>query len=146
VTDVQPASAIVRRVLPAPPEVVFDEWLNQEALAEFMAPLPARAAQVEIEPRVGGRFRILMVEEDAEIQLTGEYIELDRPRRLKFSWRSDHHGGFDSIVTVSLEAHGSGETLMTIDHTLPPELVADHRHGWGLIAERLALRLSERAR
>ncbi len=137
----RPPSAVVQRVLPAPPHVVYDEWLDTDALAEFMCPAPARATTIECEPRIGGRLLIVMVDADAVIQVTGEYLELDRPRRLKFSWKSDHHGGFDSVVTVSLEPYGREQTLMTIDHALPRHLVDDHQKGWNQIAERLAHRL-----
>ena len=137
-------SAIVQRVLPAPPEVVFDEWLDRDALVEFMSPDPARASRVECEPWVGGRYLIEMVNDDSITRMTGEYLELDRPRRLRFSWRSDSHGGFDSEVTVSFEPTGNDETLMTIDHALPPHLVDDHQQGWTKFAERLATRLAAR--
>jgi uncharacterized protein YndB with AHSA1/START domain len=135
------SSAVVQRVIPASPEVVYDAWLDIEALAEFMCPAPARATDIQCEPWVEGRLRIVMVDGQTVIKVAGEYLELDRPRRLKFTWRSDHHGGFESVVTVSLEPHGRAETLMTIDHALPPQLVGDHQHGWHLIAEVLARRL-----
>jgi uncharacterized protein YndB with AHSA1/START domain len=135
-------SAIVQRVLPAPAEVVFDEWLDRDALMEFMSPDPARASKVECEPWVGGRYLIEMVNGDSVTRMTGEYLELDRPRRLRFTWRSDSHGGFDSVVTISFEATCNDETLMTIDHELPAHLVGDHEQGWNKIAERLAAKLT----
>jgi uncharacterized protein YndB with AHSA1/START domain len=131
----------VQRIVPAPPQVVYDEWLDTEALGEFMCPAPARATDIQCEPWVGGHLRIVMVDGQTVINVAGEYLELDRPHRLKFTWRSDHHGGFESVVTVSLKPHGRSETLMTIDHALPPQLVGDHQKGWNQIAERLARRL-----
>jgi uncharacterized protein YndB with AHSA1/START domain len=141
-TEVQRMSAVVRKMLSAPAEVAYDEWLDPDALLEFMCPLPARASKVEVEPRVGGRYLIEMVNGDAVTRLTGEYLELDRPRRLKFSWTSDSHGRFDSVVTVSFEPNGRDQTLMTIDHALPPHMVDDHQNGWNTIAEMLALKLT----
>jgi uncharacterized protein YndB with AHSA1/START domain len=137
-----PKSAVVRRVLPAPPTAVYDEWLDPDALVEFMCPLPARATRVECEPRIGGHFLIQMMDGDAVIQMTGEYLELDRPHRLKFTWNSDSHGGIDSVVTISLEPTGRDQTLMTIDHALPAHLVDDHQQGWNKIAERLGSRFA----
>ena len=91
---------------------------------------------------VGGRLRIDMVDEDAVVHVTGTYLELDRPRRLHFTWTTDYGDGFDSTVTVTFEPHGPGETLMTIDHAgLPPQWRDDHERGWGLIAAQLAQRL-----
>ena len=48
-----------------------------------------------------------------------------------------------SEVTVILEEHGAGQTLMTIEHErLPNGQVDPHRHGWDAIAGQLAEALS----
>src|SRR5262249_48034895 len=44
---------VVRRTLPAPPDAVYDEWLDPEALTEWMCPRPARCLAVTLDPRVG---------------------------------------------------------------------------------------------
>ena len=140
-TGASATSAVVRRVIPAPPEVVYDAWLDEEALAEFMCPHPSRAGQVQVEPRIGGCFFIVMVHPDHSTEITGEYLELDRPRRLRFSW--SYGPSVDSVVTITFEAHGDDGTLMTIDHTkLPPEDVESHTSGWSSIAEELEKKLA----
>ena len=145
-TEESPTSAVVQRVLPAPPEVAFDEWLDPEALAEFTCPYPTRAGVVECDPRVGGRLRIDMIDDDSVVHVTGEYLAVDRPHRLHFTWTTDFADGFDSIVTVTFEAHGDGETLMTIEHAqLPAEWRSDHERGWAIIAEQLADKLEPSA-
>jgi uncharacterized protein YndB with AHSA1/START domain len=143
VSDERATSAVVRRVLPARPEVVFDEWLDPDALAEFICPAPTRAGIVECDGRVGGQLRVDMVDVDRVVHVTGEYLEVDRPRRLRFTWITDFGGGFDSVVTVTFEPHGERDTLMTIDHAeLPPGWRDDHEQGWGTIASQLAARLA----
>lgn len=140
-----PTSAVVRRVLPAPPDAVYDEWLDPEALAEFICPPPARPGIVECDPRVGGRLRVVMIDPEQVVNVTGEYLVLDRPALLRFTWNSELGGGFASVVTVTLEPHGDAETLMTIEHArLPRDWRDDHAKGWALIAEQLdrALRVT----
>ena len=51
-------TARVQRVLPAPPGVVYDEWLDPDALTEWMCPRPARCLRVEMEPWTGGSLRL----------------------------------------------------------------------------------------
>jgi uncharacterized protein YndB with AHSA1/START domain len=132
------ASAIVTRVLPAPPEVVYDEWLDVDALTEFMCPSPGRPGTVECDPRVGGKLRIVMIQPDHVVNVVGEYLDLSRPRRIRFTWNSDYRGGFESVVTVNLDPHGEDETLITIEHQRLPEHVArDHEQGWSSIASKL---------
>jgi uncharacterized protein YndB with AHSA1/START domain len=136
------ATAIVRRVLPATPEVAYDEWLDAAALAEFISPLPARSGRVEVDPRIGGQYRIDMLDSEGVVHVTGQYLELDRPRRLRFTWTSDLGEGFDSHVIVTFEPHGVSETLMTIEHVrLPVAWRADHEEGWTQIARQLEQRL-----
>ena len=139
-------SANVQRVLPAPPAAVYDAWLDESALAEFICPEPGVAAEVSVDPRIGGQLRVLMSFPDSHSEVTGEYIALDRPDRLSFTWRA-HDGQVDSVVTVVFEPHGEGETLMTITHSkLPPDLVAQHSEGWSSIADQLEARFAQRRR
>ncbi len=127
-----PLVAVVRRVLPAPPHVVFDEWLAPEGMTEWMCPQPARAVKIVLEPAVGGALRIDIEDSGASLYVTGQFIALDRPRRLRFSWSCSDWADptVQSEVTVSLEGHGPDQTLMTIEHAqLPASQVDPHQCG-----------------
>ena len=130
----------VRRVLPAPPDVVYDEWLDPAGLAEWMCPRPARAVKVSLEPSVGGMLRIDIEDRGFSLYVTGRYLELDRPRRIRFTWSCSDWADptVQSVVTVTLDRHGADETMMTIEHEqLPPEQVDSHGNGWTRIAAQL---------
>lgn len=138
--------AVVRRLLPAAPDVVYDEWLDPGALSDWMCPRPARCLNVESEPIVGGRLRIDIEDGGAEFFVSGEYLVLDRPRRLSFSWTCSTwpDPNIKSVVTVVLEPRGNEQTFMTIEHSLlPPELVGQHARGWAAIAGQLAMELAD---
>jgi uncharacterized protein YndB with AHSA1/START domain len=127
----------VRRVLPAPPAVVYDEWLDPVGMVEWMCPRPARAVKISLEPRVGGLLRIDIEDSGFSLYVTGTFVELARPRRLRFTWSCSAWAdpSVQSLVTVILEDHGGDETMMTIEHEqLPLEEVDSHQHGWGTIA------------
>jgi uncharacterized protein YndB with AHSA1/START domain len=144
VTETPETTALIRRLLPAPPEIVYDEWLDPVALADWMCPRPARCRGIESDPRVGGRLRIDIEEEGAEFYVTGEYLALDRPGRLSFTWACSTwpDPSHSSVVTVLLEPREGGQTLMTIRHTLlPAELAGQHARGWETIATQLAAEL-----
>ena len=55
---------------------------------------------------------------DRITEIEGEYLVLDPPHRISFSWRP-LRAGFDSVVTVTFEPHAGG-TRMTITHTRLP--------------------------
>ena len=141
--------AMVRRVLPAPPDVVYDEWLDPVGMLEWMCPRPARAVKISLEPSVGGPLRIDIEDSGSSLYVSGTFVELDRPRRLRFTWSCSDWAdpSVQSLVTVTLEDHGADETMMTIEHEqLPPEQADSHQRGWGTIAVQLGEVLSARGR
>jgi uncharacterized protein YndB with AHSA1/START domain len=137
------AAATVERVIPAPRSEVFDAWLDEAVLSEFICPAPGRASAVSVDPTVGGKLRFLMTFPDQQIEVTGEYIALDRPDRISFTWRCSDTGDLESVVTIVLAPHGADHTLMTIIHSRQPaQLVEKHRAGWSSVAQQFVSRLS----
>jgi len=138
----------VRRALPAPPDVVYDEWLDPVGMLEWMCPRPARAVKISLEPSVGGSLRIDIQDGGFSLYVTGTFVELDRPRRLRFTWSCSAWTDptVQSLVTVTLERHGADETMMTIEHEqLPPPEADSHRRGWSRIAVQLGGAIGERS-
>jgi uncharacterized protein YndB with AHSA1/START domain len=89
-----------------------------------------------------------MEDEGVEFSVSGQYLVLDRPRRLSFSWSCTTwpDPSIRSVVNVLLELRENEQTLMTIEHSLlPPELVDKHEHGWTAIAQQLAEELTATA-
>jgi uncharacterized protein YndB with AHSA1/START domain len=133
--------ARVQRVMPAAPEVVFDEWLDPESLADWMCPRPARCVAIDIEPHVGGKVRFDVENSGSLVLIIGHFLAIDRPHLLRFTW--SHSGWQDpttvSIVNVAFEPIGDDQTLMSIEHSLlPHEALDDHQRGWALTADQLA--------
>lgn len=130
----------IRRRVPAPVDEVFRWWTEADRLREWMSPVGEVEAQVDV--RVGGAFRIVMKSGDTVIEHIGEYIEIERPRRIVFTWLSRFTGTEPSIVTVELSPAGEGETDLHLVHSRLPEAVASsHRDGWGKMFDRFAARL-----
>ncbi|MBI3692087.1 MAG: SRPBCC domain-containing protein, partial [Mycolicibacterium aromaticivorans] len=65
-------TVVVSRVMPAPPAVVFDEWLDPEALQEWMCPNPVRVIAVAVEPRVGGTVRFDVDDSGTRVLISGQ--------------------------------------------------------------------------
>jgi len=121
---------VVRRVLPAPRERVFAAWLDPESLAQWMRPDTVAATVVEVDPRVGGRFRIAMQRGDGEVEHRGEYLTIDPPRRLEFTWISAYTDTRPTVVTVELLEREGGTELVLTHRRLPASRVDAHRQGW----------------
>ena len=128
---------VVRRVLPAPRERVFAAWLDPESLAQWMRPDTVAATVVEVDPRVGGRFRIAMQRGDGEVEHRGEYLTIDPPRRLEFTWISAYTDTRPTVVTVELLEREGGTELVLTHRRLPVSRVDAHRQGWTDIVRNL---------
>jgi uncharacterized protein YndB with AHSA1/START domain len=134
------ATLRIRRILPAPPERVFDAWTDPLSLAQWFVAGAAALETVELDPRVGGRFRIVARGATSTHVHWGEYLAVERPHRLAFTW---HYGAWgDDVtteVTVDLKPRGSG-TELTLTHAQLPDqaAAAAHEEGWNNILEMLA--------
>lgn len=132
------------RILPAPPAVVFAAWTDAESLKEWMCPGSTSVPVAELDMRVGGQFRIIMRGEKREYVHSGEYLEIDPPNRLVFTWISDATHGKRTMVTVEFRPHRDEKTEIVLTHDQLPdeESVAKHRGGWEDIATKLAAYLT----
>lgn len=134
----------IRRWLPAPAAEVFRWWTEADRMREWMSPVGTVEAQVDL--RVGGTLRIVMRSEGTVIEHLGEYVEIDPPRRLVFTWASPFTGAEPSLVTLELEPEGADATQLLLVHSRLPESVAkSHRDGWGTMLDRLSGKLPARA-
>ncbi|UJR84652.1 SRPBCC family protein [Sandaracinus amylolyticus] len=129
----EPSRLVVTRVLPAPIARVFDAWTRSETLARWFTCTPAWDATAESDLRVGGRYRVVM-REGARVAgvAYGEYLEVDPPRRLVFTWSSEGNAPVQgSVVTVELEPLGA-HTRLTLTHDLDPSSAVGRAHarGW----------------
>jgi uncharacterized protein YndB with AHSA1/START domain len=115
----------VRREIDAPAEDLFDAWLDAQSLGKWLKPRGIRETRAETDPRVGGRFRIVMVN-DESFEHSGTYREIDRPRRLVFTWSSHATGFRESVVTVTFQP------LFELDRGRDPSRRARGRGSQGL--------------
>lgn len=125
------AAVVVRRTIAAPAEDIFDAWLDPEALSEWMRPGTIKRSQARTDARVGGKYEVLMFGESGEILHHGVYRQIDRPRRLVFTWHSPFAGEQETLVTVDFIAQADQRTEVIVTHEqLPEEARASHSRGW----------------
>jgi uncharacterized protein YndB with AHSA1/START domain len=126
----------IERVLPAPIKDVFDAWTDPTTMAEWLSPVGQAEAEVDL--RVMGRFKVSMIGETTRIEHTGEYLVVDPPRELSFTWQSLYTGSEPSVVTVLFEAEGDETRVVLTHRRLPESQVDPHTNGWEAMITRLA--------
>jgi uncharacterized protein YndB with AHSA1/START domain len=129
----------VRREIAAPADDLFDAWLDAQSLGSWLRPSGVRETRAETDPRVGGTFRIVMVDDESSMEHIGTYREIDRPRRLVFTWSSPATRFRDSIVTVTFQPSSNSSTVVEIHQVGLPddEARASHHAGWSDVLREL---------
>lgn len=123
----------------ASPERVFDAWLDPKTARRFLFATPKGETVVcEIDARVGGRFDLTerrpeMGPNGAEVRHVGEYLEIDRPRRLVFTFAVMQFDPTATRVEIDITPNGAGCDL-TLTHSDVGEAWAEGtKDGWAKI-------------
>jgi uncharacterized protein YndB with AHSA1/START domain len=137
----------VTRVLPADIHRVFDAWSSAEAMSKWWVVEPSWKAKVASDFRVGGKYRVEMHRDDGTVFVAwGEYLAIEPPRRLVFTWHSAAPAIQNSKVTIELTRVGAS-TELTVIHELLPDTPEGRAHaiGWEGTLAVLANHLAARA-
>jgi uncharacterized protein YndB with AHSA1/START domain len=131
-------AAVVEREIriAARPETVFDFFVDPRKMLQW------KGSKAELDPRPGGTYR---VEINDQATVRGEYVEIDPPTRVVFTWgwegqESGEHAVApgSSRVEVDLTPDGDG-TIVRLRHLdLPEQSREIHGQGWDLYLSRLA--------
>jgi uncharacterized protein YndB with AHSA1/START domain len=138
----------VTRLFDATPELVFNAWLNREEWQAWIGPEGINCDVPLLEPRVGGRYRIIMRLSDGRvIPVAGVFKTIDSPRSLVFTWGWEGDSSRESLITITLCEKGDKTEL-----TLRQEGLGsisnrdDHEKGWNGTLNKLVAYLATRRR
>ena len=141
-----PVVVRVTRRFAASAERVFDAFLDPEKAGRFMfATATGQMVRAEADPRVGGRYLFVDRRPDGDAEHFGEYLEIDRPRRLVITFSVDRSSTEADRVAIDIVPLETGCEL-TLTHEMKPEWAeyADRTEaGWNGMIEGLARTLGE---
>ena len=149
------SKVIVKKVISASQEDVFDAWTKPEIMNKWYVGGPGRAECVS-DLKVGGKYTNNMLiggestcdaegKPTADVNIksylhSGEYLEIKRPEKLVFTWNSPSVQ--NTRVTIDIQKVSNG-TEVTITHELLPESqIQGHTGGWTFALDNLAKNLS----
>src|SRR5499426_3574286 len=138
----------VSRRFSVSPERVFDACLDPEMIGKWMFGPALREEEVlriVADARVGGAFSFLVRRQGIEIDHVGKYREIDRPRRLVFTWGIAGDSEDESLVVIEIVPKGKGAEL-SLTHEMDPKW-ADYASrteaGWAKMLDALAMTLGQ---
>ena len=107
----QPVHAVVMHRFSASAERVFDAWFDPVWLGRWMfgpGVRDERIVRLTLDARVGGKFSFVVDRQGTQIDHVGEYLELDRPRLLVFTWTTRESLPEKSRVIVEITPRDAG--------------------------------------
>jgi uncharacterized protein YndB with AHSA1/START domain len=126
-----------------PPERVFDTWVNPGTAAKWLFTTPkSEWHNTEMDVRVGGRWTIVDRREGTDYKAIGEYLEVDRPRRLVFTFGMPQFSAEFARVIVEIEPAGTGCVLTLTHERLPWAAISETEKGWTAMLDRLEASLA----
>ena len=127
----------LERVFDAPPERVYAAWTDPALLRRWWAAEPGwTTPEATTDVRVGGAYRLSMQGTDGILRtVAGEYLEVDPPRRLVYTWKWVSHGSplpneGVTVVSVDFIAEGSA-TRVVLEQRDHDDVAARDSHGRG---------------
>lgn len=122
----------------APPSRVFDAWLDPETARKFLFATPeGEMARVAIDARAGGGYSIVERRDGEDVEHRGEYLEIDRPRRLVLTLQVPKYSDEINRITVEVAPLDDGGSELTLVHEAKPEWADQVGEGWGMIFDGL---------
>jgi uncharacterized protein YndB with AHSA1/START domain len=119
-----------------PAEHVFDAWLDVGRASRFMfSTETGDLVRCEIDPRVGGEFVMTDRRPDGDVEHRGRYLEIERPRRIVFTFGIPAESPDYDVVTIEIEPVEGGCELTLTTHMKPEwaDYAGKARDGWAKI-------------
>ncbi|WP_197387564.1 SRPBCC domain-containing protein [Ralstonia pseudosolanacearum] len=131
------------RLIRAPRERVFDAFTDQAALAAWHCPRGMSVLEASADPRVGGRYRVVMGGRDGSRHIAvGEYQTLDRADFLAYTWAWESGSmppDLKTLIEVTLTDQDGGTRLHMRHSGFPDTQTRDgHLTGWQSVFNRLS--------
>lgn len=124
-------SLTLTRVYGASPEEVWRAWTDPEALKHWFGPDQGKVSSAETDVRVGGRYHVVFRTLDGEQHdVSGVYREVQRHRKLVFTWAWKSTPERESLVTLTFRPSGDGAELI-MRHEQFSDVAARDRHEYG---------------
>ena len=129
-------------------ERVFDAWLNPEMMRKWFFTLEGTNKVTKNNPEVGGTWEIVDHRGGQDYRAVGEYLEIDPPKKIVFTFKMPQFSELADTITVELKELGQGcEMIFTqlihveqeanwTDADIEKALRETHdgsEHGWNLM-------------
>ena len=115
----------MKRLFDVAAERVFDAWLNPDMLRKWFFTMEHTNKVAKNNPHVGGTWEIVDHREGKDYRAIGEYIELDSPNKILFTFKMPQFSDTEDRITVEIKPTENG-----CEMTFTQGIVVPHEEGW----------------
>ena len=127
-----PATLVVRKIIHASAQRLFDIWTQPEHLQQWWGPANVTCIEATVDLRVGGKYRLgNRLPDGTVLWIVGQYEVIEPPHKLVYSWRLESEAQDVERVTVLFEPRGDA-TEVIVRHERIPDATrrSQHEQGW----------------
>lgn len=121
-------------------ETIFDTFLDPKKAKKFMfSTIAGKMIKAEIDAKVGGKFLFVDKRPEGEAAHYGEYVELERPKRIAFKFAMAPNSPDADLVSIDIHTLKQG-TEVVLTHEISAEyahLKEQVQDGWDGILDGL---------
>ena len=124
-TKISVTTLNMKRKFDVPAEKVFEAWTLAEILKKWMFTMEHTNKVAKSDPRVGGTWEIVDHRNGKEYRAIGEYIVVEPPTKLVFTFKMPQFSDLEDDITVEIQPLESGcEMIFT------QVINVTHEEGW----------------
>ncbi|WP_260287853.1 SRPBCC family protein [Peribacillus aracenensis] len=107
------------------PEMVFDAWLNPQMMRKWFFTLEGTNKAAKNDSQVGGTWEIIDERDGKDYRAIGEYLEIDPPNKLVFTFKMPQFSELVDTITVELKELQKG-----CEMTFSQNIIVPHEENW----------------
>ncbi|MDQ6933276.1 MAG: SRPBCC domain-containing protein [Candidatus Eremiobacteraeota bacterium] len=137
---------VLRRKYNAKRDRVWKAWTDKDEMMAWHAPEGSSVAEYIVDLRIGGAFRLAMLQPSGEKYVAkGVYREITPPERLSYTWIWEEDTPEEEHETLlSIEFNDLGEeteVVLTHENLASAESRDRHTEGWNQVLDKLTAHL-----
>lgn len=106
----------VSQFIQADAEHLFDCWLDPDKIKTWIFPSSGDTIKsLKTDPAIGGTFSFVIERDTATIEHIGEYLAIEKPDRLVFTWAVADEEGSDRVELTFTPKESGTEATLTIE-------------------------------
>jgi len=106
-------------------ESVFDAWLNPEMMKKWFFTLEGTNQVAQNNAQVGGTWEIVDQRDGKDYRAIGEYLEIDPPKKVVFTFKMPQFSELEDTITVELK-----ELQQGCEMTFSQNIHVQHEVDW----------------